>query len=69
MERSHTIVLITCSRLSAAQASTSFKWLNMHTSMSTMATFITEALCYLNTAVLNDYYSELMAYTALAYSY
>ena len=25
--------------------------------------------CYFTTAVLNDYYSELMAYTALAYSY
>ena len=24
---------------------------------------------YLTTAVLNDYYSEIMAYTALAYSY
>ena len=25
--------------------------------------------CYLTTAVLNDYYSELTAYTPLAYSY
>ena len=34
-----------------------------------MPIFKTEALsCYLTTAVLNDYYSEAMAYTALASS-
>ena len=37
-------------------------------SKSTMPTSITEAF-YLATAVLNDCYSELMAYTVLAYSY
>ena len=26
-------------------------------------------LCYFTTAVLNDYYSKVTAYTALAYSY
>ena len=35
----------------------------------TMPTFIIEALsCYLTTAALNNCYSEVMAYTALAYS-
>ena len=41
-------------------------------SMSTMPTFITEALClvtYVTIAVLNDCYSEVTAYTALTYSY
>ena len=42
--------------------------------MSTLntPTFITEALrlnCYLTTGVLNDCYSEVTAYTALAYSF
>ena len=36
--------------------------------MSTTPTFITEAL-RLNKADLNDCHSEVMAYTALAYSY
>ena len=43
----------------------------MLTSMSTMPTFKTEALrliTYVTTAVLNDCYSEVMAYIALAYS-
>ena len=51
-----------------AQASSSFKWLNMHTSTSTTPTFITLS-SYLNTAVLNDCYSEVTAYTTLAYSF
>ena len=37
-----------------------------------MPTFITEVLppsCYLTTAVLNDCYSEVTAYTSPAYSY
>ena len=43
----------------------------MRTFTLTTPTFITEALrsCYLTTAVLNDCYSEVMAYTALVYSY
>ena len=44
----------------------------MHTPMSTTLTFITEALILLfnlTAAVLNNLYSELTAYTALAYSY
>ena len=44
----------------------------MHISTSTTLTFITEALrlvTYVTTAVLNDCYSEVMAYTELAYSY
>ena len=39
------IVLITRSRLSIAQASSSFEWLDTRTSMSTTSTLITEALC------------------------
>ena len=43
--------------------------LHLHT--STIPTFITEAppLYHLTKAVLNDCYSEVTAYTALAYSY
>ena len=44
----------------------------MHTSMLTTPTFITELSpppCYLTTAVLNGCYSEVTAYTVLAYSY
>ena len=37
----------------------------MHTSTSTTPTFITEVSCYFTKAVLNDCYSEVMAYTAL----
>ena len=64
------MILITRSRLSAAQTSSSFKWLETHTSTSTMPTFKTEALhlLKLTTVVLNDCYSEVMAYTVLAYS-
>ena len=38
------IVLIAQSRLSAAKASSSFKWFDTRTSTSTTPTFITEAL-------------------------
>ena len=41
----------------------------MHTPTSTTPTFITEALRHVTTAVLNDCYSEVMAYIALGYSY
>ena len=43
----------------------------MCTSTSTTPTFITEALRRVTSlhAVLNDCYSEVTAYTALAYSY
>ena len=43
----------------------------MRTSMSTTPTFITASTlsCYFITAVLNDCYSEVTTYTALAYSY
>ena len=37
----------------------------MRTSTSTTPTFITEVSCYFTKAVLNDCYSEVMAYTAL----
>ena len=47
----------------------SFKWLNTRASRSTTPTLITEALHYLTTAVFNDCYSEVMAYTVLAYSH
>ena len=42
----------------------------MHMSMSTMPTFKTEALrlAVVTTAVLNDCYSEVTAYTTLSYS-
>ena len=60
-------VLITQSHSSAAQTSSSFKWPDMRMSMSTTPTFITKALCLVT--YLNDCYSELIAYTALAYSY
>ena len=65
------MVLIIQSRLSTAQASSSFKWLNKHTSTSTTPTFITEVLLlsYITTAVLNDCYCKVTAYTALAYLY
>ena len=62
------IVLITQSHLSIAQISSSFKWLDMHTSTSTTPT-LSAPSCYFTTAVLNDCYSEVTAYTALAYSY
>ena len=39
------VVLITQSYLSAAQTSSSLKWLDTCMSTSTMPTFITEALC------------------------
>ena len=39
----------------------------MRMSMSTMPTFTTEAL-HLTTTVLNNCYSEVTAYTTLAYS-
>ena len=48
------------------------KWLDTHESMSTTPTFITEALhlvIYISTAVLNDCYNEVTAYTVLTYSY
>ena len=53
------------------QASPSFKWLDMRTSMSTTYILITETPlpCYLTTDVLNDCYSEDSAYTVLAYPY
>ena len=64
------MVLITQSHICAAQASSSFKWLIMRKSTSTTPTFKTEALhlvSYVTTAVLNDCYSEVSAYTVLAY--
>ena len=64
------IVLITQSYLSATQASTSFKWLDMCTYLHVnRAHLITEALClvtYVSTAVLNNCYSKVVTYTALA---
>ena len=64
------ILLITQSRLSVAQASSSFNRLDMCTPMHATPTFITEALsCYLCTAVLHDCKSEVMVYTVLACSY
>ena len=65
------IVPIARTCLSTAQASSSFTWLDTCTSMSTTPTFITEALrlvLTVTTAVLNDRYSEVTTYTALAYS-
>ena len=66
------MLLITRSRLSTAQASSYFKWLNTrtcsyvnHTHLDNLST----PSCYFTTAVLNDCYSEVTAYTALAYSY
>ena len=42
----------------------------IHVCSYSTPTFITEVLsCYLSTTVFNDYYSESMAYIALAYSY
>ena len=62
---------MTRSRLSIAYVSSSFKWLDTFTFASTIPTFITQVLhrvTYFTTAVLNECYSEVMAYTALAYS-
>ena len=44
LSASSSLPSITQSYLSTAQASSSFKWLNTHTSTSTTPTFITEAL-------------------------
>ena len=51
------------SRLSTAQTSSSLKWLDTRTSMSTTPTLLTEALHlkHFITAVLNDCYSEVTA--------
>ena len=61
---SNIIVLITRSRLSIAQVSSPFKWLDTYTSTPTL---ITEALRRVTSLQLC--YSEVTAYTALAYSY
>ena len=65
------LLLTTQSRLSIAQASSSFKCLNMHTFTFATPTLITEALHLLTQVQLlyNRFYSELIPYTVLAYSY
>ena len=60
------IVLINRSYLSAAQASYSFQWLDMHTSMLTTPIFKAEAICLvtlLQLAILKDCCSKVMAYS------
>ena len=46
------IVVITRSRLSIAQVSSSFKWLDTRTSTSITPTFIIEALCHVTSLQL-----------------
>ena len=61
----------TRSRLSMAQASSSFKHLDMHTFTYTTPTFITEALCLLTQVqllLIGFTVNYLTPYTALAYS-
>ena len=60
------------SHLSIAQASSFFKFLDGHIFTYTTPTIITIALHLVTqvaTAAFNDCYSELMPYTAIAYSY
>ena len=66
------ILPITQSRLSTAQASSSFKWFDTCASTSTDHAYLynwSAPSFYLTTAVLNDCYSEETAYTVLVYSY
>ena len=65
------IIVLTRSHLSTAQASSSFKWLDTHTYVYFNHAHLqnwSAPSCYWTTAVLNDCYSEVTAYTALAYS-
>ena len=64
------ILLITQRRLSVAQASSSFEFLGRCVPAHSIPTFVTEALhlvVYVR-LFLNDYESEVMAYTVLACS-
>ena len=66
------MLLITRSRLYTAQASSYFKWLNTRTRSYVNHTHLdnlSPPSCYFTTAVFNDCYSEVTAYTALVYSY
>ena len=65
------LLLITRSRLSIAQASSSFKRLNMCTFMYATPTFITEVLCLLTQVqlVLMNFTVNITPYTVLAYFY
>ena len=63
------LLLITRSRLSKAQASSSLKCFNIHTFMYATPTFITEALHLVTQVYIADCYSELMPYTVLVNSY
>ena len=66
-------LLITQSHSSIAQATSSFKHLDMYTFMHAIPTFVTEALCVVTqvyvAAFFNKCYCKLIAYTVLAYSY
>ena len=59
---------ITQRSLSAAQASSSFGYLDMCAPVHAIPTFVTEALQFVAYVwmFLNDYESEVMAYTVLA---
>ena len=67
------IVLITRSRLSIAQVSSPFKWLDTHSRLVRLRQphppYRSAPSCYFTTALLNDCYNEVTANTVLAYSY